>query len=149
MQCRNCFCLFPRQHAKMSINCNVSFPNLALDSGEMEAANLCLIQVATKAFYSAVFELVPDVETFHHEVYSAKSWLSCSDHPRQTVVKRLLSLLEALRSQILQIKTDVAGMRADVKEILVTVKAESSPPVPDGALLKDENTGGILIKILA
>ena len=129
----------------MSIDCNVSMPNLALDSGEMEAANLCLIQlqVAAKAFYSAVLELVPDVETFHNEVYRAKSWRSCSDDPRQFVVKRLLSLLEALRSQISQMKTEVAGMRADFTEILVTIKAESNTPVAATALLKDENTGGM------
>ncbi|GFR85556.1 zinc finger protein 420 [Elysia marginata] len=81
-------------------------------------SNFFKIQGGATAFYSALLELLPDVESFQNEVYNAQPLLSCADDRHSSQLEKLLNQLELLQSQVIQMKSDVIDLKQTIQMML-------------------------------
>ena len=110
----------------------------------MQSTSLLSIHEGAKAFYGALFELLPYVEAFQNEVYNAKSPQSSPEEQPCANMKRLQAQLETLRSQVIQMKSEIAGIRKNLKILLNDSDAEIDTFISATAVMKFENTGGLI-----
>ncbi|GFR63164.1 zinc finger protein 226 [Elysia marginata] len=115
------------------------------EKGKMLSANIALIQVEVKALYSALLELLPDVETFENEFNTAKTFLSPCEDYQQSILERMLVNLKFSCTEVAQVKVKVTGIREDVQILLTHTSSYASASqhnlcIPVQARLKVENT---------
>ncbi|KAK3769519.1 hypothetical protein RRG08_029735 [Elysia crispata] len=77
------------------------------------------MQSRARASYSALSELLPDVESFQNEVCDSKLLLKCFEDKNMSQLRSLQSQLELLHSQAIKMKSDVAVMRSTVSMMMM------------------------------
>ncbi|GFR59285.1 zinc finger protein 480, partial [Elysia marginata] len=120
------------------------------DKGEMLSANIALIQVEIKALYSALLQLLPDVETLQNEINSAETFLSPSEDYQQSIPQQLLAELKLACTHVSQVKIKVTGVMEDIKVLLTqrdstaTANNKLSSPVTAGFKVDNSDDSGDL-----
>ena len=107
----------------------------------MLSVNIFEMQSRARASYSALSELLPDVESFQNEVCDSKLLLKCFEDKNMSQLRSLQSQLELLHSQAIKMKSDVAVMRSTVSMMVNNSFTEIDTINSEKTVIRFESTG--------